>query len=110
MKEQWMIKNHLAEKIYIVGGGNTYLIKDILKKEGFRYSKLWGWYSCDILPIPAHYKLYCFAFDDLYQWEEKHNKAFPYYEIYEKIKNNLYNKNNDIFYINLVKEKENGNK
>ena len=90
MKQEWMQNNRLGEHIYIVGGGKTYPIKEILKANGFRYSKLWGWYSCEILPVPAPYKLYHYTFDELYQWDEKHQRAFPYYEIYEQIKNIIY--------------------
>ena len=90
MKQEWMQNNRLGEHIYIVGGGKTYPIKETLKANGFRYSKLWGWYSCEILPIPAPYKLYHYTFDELYQWDEKYKRAFPYYEVYEEIKNIIY--------------------
>lgn len=90
MKEMWMEKNRLGNDIYIVSGGNTYLIKDTLKATGFRYSKLWGWYSSEVLPVPAPYKLYHYTFDELYQWDENHQRAFPYYEMYEEIKKCIY--------------------
>lgn len=90
MKQEWMQSNRLGEHIYIVGGGKTYPIKETLKASGFRYSKLWGWYSCEILPVPAPYKLYHYTFDELYQWDEKYQRAFPYYEVYEEIKNIIY--------------------
>ena len=90
-KYRWMVSNGFeSESIYIVGGGNTYDIKEQLKENGFRYNPLLGWYSCDIKPVPAPYQLFHFTFDELYKWEDKYGIAFPYAGIEEKIKNIIY--------------------
>lgn len=81
MKEQWMEKNGFANEFYIVKGGNTYPIKNQLKESGFRYSKQIGWYNKEEKQVPAGYNLQKVHFDDLYSWEEKYNKAFPYENI-----------------------------
>ena len=96
-KYKWMMSNGFeSESIYIVGGGNTYDIKEKLKENGFRYNPMLGWYSCEIKPVPAPYQLFHFTFDDLYKWEDKYGLAFPYPGIENKIKN--------IIYINKEKE------
>lgn len=86
-KEIWLTNNGFSidGHIYCVGGGNTYLIKDELKQCGFRFNKKIGWYSSKILPIPANYKLFHFTFDELFIWDEKYNRAFPFYNIKEII-------------------------
>ena len=90
-KERWMRQNGFtSEDIYIIGGGNTYNIKEELKKLGCRYSSLLGWYCGELIDVPAPYKLFHFAFDDLYKWEEKYGLAFPYPDIENKIKNIIY--------------------
>ena len=90
-KENWMIENGFSKdgKIYCVGGGNTYLIKDQLKNVGFRYSQLLGWFSDKPKDVPAPYYIVYFTFDELYQWEPQFNKAFLYKDAKEKIKTKL---------------------
>lgn len=97
-KETWMSLNGFdSEDIYIVGGGNTYDIKDELKQNGFRYNSVLGWYSCDLKPIPAGYSLTHFTFDELYKWEPQFQKAFIYEDTKEKIKKCIYiNKEKEI--------------
>ena len=91
-KQKWLIQNGFSSNgiIYLVGGGNTYKIKDYLKSLGFRFSSQLGWYSDTLKPLPAPYYLVNVAFDDLFKWEEKFNQAFPHPDIKEKIKNIIY--------------------
>lgn len=90
-KENWMIENGFSKdgKVYCVGGGNTYLIKDQLKNAGFRYNQLLGWFSDKPKDVPAPYYIVFFTFDELYQWESQFNKAFLYKDAKEKIKTKL---------------------
>ena len=76
--------------IYIVGGGNTYVIKEQLKQLGFKFSYTFGWYSNVKREVPASYQLFHFTFDSLYKWEEQFNKAFPYPDTADKLKNIKY--------------------
>ena len=91
-KQKWLVQNGFNSDgiIYLVGGGNTYEIKDYLKSLGFRFSSQLGWHSDTLIPLPAPYYLINVAFDDLFKWEEKFNRAFPYPDIKEKIKNIIY--------------------
>ena len=85
-KQKWLIQNRFNSDgtIYLIGGGNTYKIKDYLKSLGFRFSSQLGWYSDTLKPLPAPYYLVNVAFDDLFKWEEKFNQAFPHPDIKEK--------------------------
>lgn len=91
-KQKWLVQNGFNSEgiIYLVGGGNTYEIKDYLKSLGFRYSSILGWHSDTSIPLPAPYHIVEVNFDTLYQWEEKFNRAFPYPDIEEKLKNIIY--------------------
>lgn len=90
-KEQCMQSYGFNNKgeIFCVSGGNTYEIKDILKLNGFNYSKLFGWYAGERHPVPAGYYLVKFAFDDIFEWSEKYQKAFLYKDSYKKIQEKL---------------------
>lgn len=85
----WRIEQGFSANgdIYIVGNGNTFLIKEELKKLNFKYSNHLGWYTDQIQTIPAPYKLFHFNSIDLFEWDNKYNKGFPYKDIETKIKN-----------------------
>lgn len=57
------------EKIYIVCGGDTYHIKDELKKMGGKFDSTFKWYFQEEVSLPAEYKLCLFSFDELYDYE-----------------------------------------
>lgn len=110
-KSLWMHEQGFSKdgKIYCVAGGNTFLIKDVLKDYGFQYSPRFGWYCREEKQVPAPYYLVSFTFDELFLWEPQYQRAFPYSDIDQKIKNKLYinkeNKNNFDF-IGTVGERE----
>lgn len=54
--------------IWLIGGGNTYEIKDWLKEEGCKFCKELGWYSCKPLDVPTGYSMVSIKFDDIYDW------------------------------------------
>lgn len=91
-KEQTMMQMGFSKNgdLYIVGGGNTYDIKDELKAKGFKFSYSFGWHSPIKREVPAPYQLFHFTFDELYQWEDMFQKAFPYPDTAQKIKNIIY--------------------
>ncbi len=88
-KVNWLINNGFSTdgKIYCVGGGNTFSIKDILKSEGFVYNPILNWYSDKPLPLPEPYFIFEMSFEELYEWDERFNRAFPYEDTKEKISN-----------------------
>lgn len=54
--------------IWLVGGGNTYEIKDWLKENGCKFCKELGWYSCKPLDVPTGYGMVSIPFDSAYEW------------------------------------------
>ena len=54
--------------IWLVGGGNTYEIKDQLKELGCKFNPAFGWYSTQPVDIPAGYGMTNIKFDDAYTW------------------------------------------
>lgn len=54
--------------IWLVGGGNTYEIKDWLKEKGCKFCKELGWYSCKSLDVPTGYDMVSIQFEDVYTW------------------------------------------
>ncbi len=54
--------------IWLIGGGNTYEIKDWLKEEGCKFCQELGWYSCKPLDVPAGYGQVSIKFEDAYEW------------------------------------------
>ena len=110
-KIQWMQDRGFSKdgKIFCVSGGNTFLIKDLLKEQGFKYSTLFGWHSNTEKPVPAPYSLVCLTFDELYLWEPQYKRAFPYTDFKQKIKNKIYinnEKENDSEFIGTIGERE----
>ena len=54
--------------IWLIGGGNTYEIKDWLKEQGCKFTPQLGWYSNKPLDVPAGYGMVGVKFDDVYTW------------------------------------------
>lgn len=54
--------------IWLVGGGNTYEIKDQLKELGCKYSPAFGWHSTCPVDVPAGYGMVSIKFYDVYTW------------------------------------------
>ena len=54
--------------IWLIGGGNTYEIKDWLKAEGCKFCPELGWYSCKPLDVPTGYGMISISFEDIYTW------------------------------------------
>ena len=54
--------------IYIVVGGDTYQIKDIIKERGGHYNATFGWFFNKVTEVPEGYSLLPIAFDDVYDW------------------------------------------
>ena len=90
-KEEWMAAAGFSEmgEIYCVGGGNTFIIKDELKKLGFVYSRSLGWHTKEPIAVPAPYKLVHFTFDEIYKWEPRYQRAFLYDNIRNLIEEKL---------------------
>lgn len=87
-KINWLINNGFSTdgKIYCVGGGNTFSIKDILKSKGFNYNPILNWYSSkSISGLPHPYFIFEMSFEELYEWDNKYKKAFPYEDAKERI-------------------------
>lgn len=54
--------------IYLVAGGNTYEIKDMLKERGGRYNPAFNWYFTKKTEVPEGYELVTINVDDVYDW------------------------------------------
>ena len=54
--------------IWLVGGGNTYEIKDQLKELGCKFNPAFGWYSTQPIDIPEGYGMTNINFYDAYTW------------------------------------------
>ena len=54
--------------VYVIGGGNTYNIKDELKERGGRYNGDLGWYFTTPNEVPEGYFLVAIPVDELYDW------------------------------------------
>lgn len=68
-KEEWLKKNGFSEDgvTYVITGGNTYEVKDILKQNNCVFNKLLGWHS------PQTFKMEGFVWvpifeGDIYDW------------------------------------------
>lgn len=55
-------------QVWLVGGGDTFAIKDELKTAGARFKPALGWYFNKETAVPEGYKLVAVAFDDLFDW------------------------------------------
>lgn len=54
--------------IWLVGGGNTYEIKDQLKESGCKFNPKFGWYCSHEFDVPVGYDLVSINFFDVYTW------------------------------------------
>ena len=54
--------------IWLVGGGNTYDIKDELKEKGCKFNPAFGWYCSHEFDVPVGYGLVSINFYDVYTW------------------------------------------
>ena len=54
--------------IWLVGGGNTYAIKDQLKEAGCKFNPSFGWYNTNAFDVPSGYGLVSINFYDVYTW------------------------------------------
>jgi len=55
-------------QIWLIGGGNTYEIKDQLKEQGCKFCRELGWYNNHEYEIPEGYTLVSINFFDVYEW------------------------------------------
>jgi len=55
-------------QIWLVGGGNTFEIKDQLKELGCKFNPAFGWYSTQPVDIPVGYGMTAINFYDVYTW------------------------------------------
>lgn len=56
------------EKVYLVYGDDTFIIKDELKKMGARFDPTLKWYFSSPVDLPEGYNLCEFSFDELYDY------------------------------------------
>ena len=54
--------------VYIVGGGDTYAIKDQLKELGCKYNPSFNWYSTQPIELPEGYTTVTISVDEVYDW------------------------------------------
>lgn len=54
--------------IWLVGGGNTFEIKDQLKEMGCKFNPAFGWYCSHSIDLPEGYKIVNINFYDVYVW------------------------------------------
>ena len=54
--------------IWLIGGGNTYEIKDQLKEQGCKFNPAFGWYSTHEIDVPVGYGIVSINFFDAYTW------------------------------------------
>lgn len=57
-----------SSHVYIIGGGDTYAIKDELKKLGCRYCPSFNWYSTKPIELPEGYTTVAIPVDEVYDW------------------------------------------
>ena len=54
--------------VYLVGGGNTYAIKDELKEMGCLFNRALGWHAHQLKEVPEGYEMIAIPFDSIYDW------------------------------------------
>lgn len=54
--------------IWLIGGGNTYDIKDELKEKGCKFNPAFGWYCNHPIDVPTGYGMVSINFYDVYTW------------------------------------------
>ena len=72
-KDEWLKKNGFSEDgvTYVVAGGNTFEVKDILKSYNCVFSKLLNWHSAVQFDLEDELEGFVFVpmfFDELYTW------------------------------------------
>ena len=55
-------------RVYLVGGGNTYEIKDTLKQLGCKYNSSLGWFSTKPIEVPEGFDTVSLSVDEVYEW------------------------------------------
>jgi len=75
-KAEWLTKNGFSKEgvTYIVAGGNTFNVKDILKSHNCTYSKLLNWHCAEKFELDGELEGFIFVpifFDDVYVWREE---------------------------------------
>lgn len=72
-KNDWYAKNGFDESgyTYLIIGGNTYPIKDMLKARGAKYNKYLGWHSStEYTDLPYPFVAFKIHFNDVYNWSD----------------------------------------
>lgn len=69
-KKKWFAKNGFNENgiTWIVTGGNTFDIKDMLKENGCKFHPILKWHCAETFALPDGYKFLEIAFDEVYEW------------------------------------------
>lgn len=62
--------------VYLIAGGNTYEIKDIIKECGGRYNPALNWYFTAETELPDGYQLVKLPWDEFYEWNPLTKKSF----------------------------------
>lgn len=77
---KWKEKNGFSEngETFAVFGEDTYVIKDSLKENGFKYCPILGWHTSDPenLELPEGYTLVRFAFEEICVWSEEDTNGY----------------------------------
>ncbi len=85
-KLEWFTKNGFNEEglTYCVIG-DSYSIKEELKKNGYKYSPLLKWHAAAPIELPEGYFHIIINFYDIYEWNEELNMAYFFETSKEKI-------------------------
>ena len=86
-KTEWLEQNNFNKDgfTYIIGGGNTYSIKEILKEQGCIFSPLLLWHAKTEISVPTGYFVMEFHYTDLGKWNSKEEKVFYFSNVKEII-------------------------
>ena len=90
-KVEWFIKNGFNKdgNTYCVTGGNTYAIKEILKQNKYKFSRLLNWHAAAAMELPRGYSHVVINFYDIYKWDEESNMAFLFPDAETIVKSKL---------------------
>jgi len=84
-------------QVYVIGGANTFAIKDWLKENGFKFNSELNWYCMQPKEVPAPYKLAPIPFSSCFEWNcyfKKFNLKEGAKELADAARNSLYPKSN----------------
>ena len=84
-------------QVYVIGGANTFAIKDWLKENGFKFNSELNWYCMQPKEVPAPYKLAPIPFSSCFEWNcyfKKFNLKEGVKELADAARNSLYPKSN----------------